>query len=193
MPLIPFTQRNLDSLSLPIKGSVEYRDSSKSSTSILRLVVWPTGIKVWKARYRSPTERKANGSHMERKYKIGTYPTVSINDARIRAREVLAQLDAGIDPAQVKEEEAKISVERLFEKFSTRYLRSLSDSYKYDFRRNFERDVLPAIGKMPVAELRPMQIANNLPCQSGRKPSDPNQCRILTSALDHLRDPSHGP
>lgn len=58
----------------------------------LALRVGRGGTKTWYVRYR------ANGKH--RRLKLGRYPTLSLADAREKAREALVDAQAGEDPAQ---------------------------------------------------------------------------------------------
>lgn len=58
----------------------------------LYLVVQPTGKKGWQVRYRH------GGTH--RRMTLGAYPTLSLADARQRARDALAAASEGRDPAE---------------------------------------------------------------------------------------------
>ena len=67
------------------------REIPDALCSGLYLVVQPTGKKGWQVRYRH------GGTH--RRMTLGTYPVLSLADARARVREALAASMMGRDPA----------------------------------------------------------------------------------------------
>lgn len=159
LPKIQFTKRVLDALPAPTNRRTEYTDVAKSRVSILRLEVTSSGGKYWRLRYRSPVEVNRQGKKVERRAKLGTYPALSIEEARIQARQVQVLIDQGHDPAAMKEAEEADTVSALWQRFKKQHLAHKSASYIYDFTRNFERDVLPTIGHKSVAKLRKQEIS----------------------------------
>ena len=65
----------------------------------LRLVVQPSGSKSWVVRYKTPTR-------LSRKITLGSYPLISLANARARARELLVAVADGGDPAANKSSRA---------------------------------------------------------------------------------------
>jgi Arm DNA-binding domain len=63
----------------------------------LYLHVEPTGAKYWRYRYRTPDGR-------ERINALGSYPELSLSEARKRHGEARAKVLGGVDPVQVKRE-----------------------------------------------------------------------------------------
>lgn len=60
----------------------------------LALRVAPNGTKTWSVRYRS--------GRLQRRLTLGSYPVLSLADARKRAKHALKQVDDGLDPAELK-------------------------------------------------------------------------------------------
>ncbi|MCB9947112.1 MAG: site-specific integrase [Rhodospirillaceae bacterium] len=72
----------------------------------MALVVQPSGKKSWAVRYRSPTERVLRDGKLEPKLKkltLGSYPVLSLADARKCAKEALQAVAEGQDPAAEKQ------------------------------------------------------------------------------------------
>jgi integrase len=58
----------------------------------LYLIVQPSGVKSWALRYR----RKSDGKAV--KHTVGSYPMISLKDARSKATELRAEIERGADP-----------------------------------------------------------------------------------------------
>jgi integrase len=116
----------------------------------LYLVVQPTGNKGWNVRYR------ADGVH--RRMTIGSYPLLSLADARDRARDVLRGAMDGGDPAaekkakKAKATEAQISdrdkIAALVAQFDKRHLSTLKSGAQA--RQFLDRFVVKAWGNRDV-------------------------------------------
>ncbi|NGQ93091.1 integrase arm-type DNA-binding domain-containing protein [Rhodobacter sp. HX-7-19] len=93
----------------------------------LYLVVQPTGKKSWQVRYRH------GGVH--RRMTLAAFPTLSLADARARARDVMAAASEGRDPAAEvkaakapkvpKAEDNRNKIETLIGQFAKRHLKGL--------------------------------------------------------------------
>lgn len=109
----------------------------------LYLVVQPTGKKSWQVRYRH------GGVH--RRMKLAAFPTLSLADARIRAREVMAAASIGRDPAEEvraakapKPEDDHDKIKTLIDQFDRRHLKGLKTGEVV--RRELDRFVVAAWG-----------------------------------------------
>jgi integrase len=118
----------------------------------LHLLIQPTGGKLWQFRYRFQGK--------ERTASIGSYPEVSLADAR-EIRDALRKLTAkGLDPIAVKraDKAAKLEAsEYTFEKVARQWYEHWKGPKNprhagYVLAR-LEADVFPAIGSRPVAEI----------------------------------------
>ena len=122
----------------------------------LYLLVKPSGDKGWRFKFRLHGKEKLMS--------FGTYPDVSLSDARnkrLEARELVAK---GIDPLQVRAEKnqhQKEVQENTFQKVALEWLSkqgTLAESTLKLNARRLERDIFPAIGKMPISGIKPKQI-----------------------------------
>jgi integrase len=92
----------------------------------LYLIVQPSGVKSWALRYR----RKNGGKAV--KHTIGSYPAISLKDARSEATRLRAEIDCGGDPhnEKVVARRRAAEVDDTFEAVARRYIE------EYQFRRN---------------------------------------------------------
>lgn len=121
----------------------------------LYLYVTPAGGKWWRCRYR--------WQNKEQMLSLGTYPDVTLKDARQRRDEIRRQLANGIDPSALRKEAKSIASEadhfgtlarEWFVKFkpgwSTRYIEKITG--------HLDHDLLPWLGKRPVKAIEPQEL-----------------------------------
>ncbi|MCC6642740.1 MAG: site-specific integrase [Deltaproteobacteria bacterium] len=119
----------------------------------LTLRVKPSGVRTYVLRYRN-----ANG--VQRKYAIGRHGVVTAAEARRRAREHLAEIARGADPAETREEKRRaLTVADL----ADRYLREHAATKKKPSSaagdaRNLRLHVVPRLGRRPVAEVTRAEV-----------------------------------
>lgn len=124
------------------------------------LEITPAGSKLWRMKF-----RQANGS--ESRLAFGTYPEVSLLEARekrLEARKLIAQ---GIDPGQARrkaKEEAASASANTFEKIAREWhanrLSAWSPSTAKETINRLEKDIFPEIGRLPIAAItHPQMIA----------------------------------
>lgn len=92
MPTIKFRARTVDGLKPPENGRIEYWDED---TKGLGLRVAESGRKTWVVMYRHQVRL--------RRLTLGTYPNLSLADARDKARDELRSVAKGQDPAGDKQ------------------------------------------------------------------------------------------
>src|SRR5262245_10116518 len=92
----------------------------------LYFIVQPSGVKSWALRYR----RKSDGKAV--KHTIGSYPAISLRDARSEATRLRAEIEHGVDPhgAKVVARRRAAEIDDSFEAVARRYVA------EYQFRRN---------------------------------------------------------
>lgn len=95
----------------------------------------------------------------------GTYPLVTLADAREKRGEARKQVANGIDPVAEKKAQKlaqKLSVENSFEAISREWHTNKADrwtlAYREEIMRTFEQDVFPYIGQRPIAEIKPLEL-----------------------------------
>lgn len=123
----------------------------------LYLEVSPTGDKWWRFKYRF------NGK--EKRLSLGTYPEISLKDAREKRDELRRILANQIDPAEHRKMLKSFSVERSLHNFESsacewlsKYSPSWSQSHAKRMVRLFERDLFPLLGNRPIADITPPQL-----------------------------------
>ena len=123
------------------------------------LLVKPNGSRWWRFDYRRPFTRKRNT------LSLGTYPDVSLKNARAKRDEARAMVAEGIDPGEQRKAAAIAGADTFeavarewFAKFSTHWAPSHADKVL----RRLERDVFPWIGGKPIAKLDAPTILGTL-------------------------------
>ncbi len=118
----------------------------------LYLLVVPNGGKWWRLKYRYEGKEKL--------ISLGTYPDVSLREARAKRDDARILLRDGVDPgANRKAAKAAESGEiaDCFEVIAREWLTKNADGWTEEhadrIRRRLERDVFPWLGKRPVAEI----------------------------------------
>ncbi len=108
----------------------------------------PKGRKTWQVMYRLAGRKK-------HRFKIGTYPTIGLAEAREEARRLLAQVQRGIDPkyeaAQAAEDE-EYTVERLAAEYIERDAKRRNRRWR-DKDNQLHCYVLPRWGKRPATTI----------------------------------------
>jgi len=122
----------------------------------LFLLLSPQGGKWWRFKYRFEGKEKL--------LSLGTYPDVSLADARERrdaARKLLAQ---GVDPGAARKEEQTQSAEdaRTFGVVALEWYEKQrpgwTESTAYNIMRRLERELLPPFGNIPIKKVTPKII-----------------------------------
>lgn len=121
----------------------------------LYLHVMPTGSKYWRFRYRFVGK--------ETTLAFGVFPEVSLLEARDRRDAARKQLRDGLDPQQVKRHQKAAHVERgqnTFEAVARAWFKdnepSWSKGHAANIMHRLEKEVLPLIGDMPIDEIKPL-------------------------------------
>lgn len=123
----------------------------------LFLLVEPRGSKLWRLAYRFNGKQKT--------LSLGTYPAVSLKDARdhrSRAKELLAR---GIDPGEHKKQEKRkklLEAENTFESVARDWFDARKSGwtpgYSDRILRRLEADIFKVIGRRPINEIEPPEL-----------------------------------
>jgi len=125
----------------------------------LRLVVQPTGAKSWVLRY--------SIGNRDRRYTIGSYPTLGLDSARKRASVAKAAIAAGRDPGAEKIEarrKAAAGIDRaelvavVWEEYRDQHLATRRKATKDAATNTFTKWALPKIGKYRIGEVTKRDI-----------------------------------
>ncbi len=137
-----------------------YRLSDNTGNN-LSLEVSPEGGKRWRFRYRFQGKAKM--------ISLGTYPLVSLKDARSRAIDAKKELDSGVDPGSKKKAAQGIKnfqevAKEWFDLFSAEH----SPRYSAEVWSRLEREVFPFIGNKLLADIDAPAVLSILRWTEGR-------------------------
>jgi integrase len=122
-----------------------------SDTLGLSLEITPTSSKLWRFRYRFAGKPKM--------ISLGAYPAVTLARARELRDVARSQVAAGVDPSKHKQAEkrAREAEAYTFEKLANEWYAysapRWADATAYKARLYLDNDIIPGIGKRPVAEI----------------------------------------
>lgn len=154
MPIQKLTSRFIETVAVTGERS-DYRDTLVRG---LELRVTDKGAKTWVIRY----TRKSDGRR--RRFTLGTFPATALDEARTRAREELAAVSRGADPAaKVQEHKEALTFREVSEEWERRHgkpnkgYRSLKDD-----KCMLDRHILPHVGDMRAGEVQKRDIIKML-------------------------------
>lgn len=123
----------------------------------LSLLIEPNGSKGWRFRYRFDGKPKM--------LSLGTYPLVSLTDARQKRDEAKKLVASGINPSDVRKrdkQERQNEIGNTFEAIAREWYEKRTErwsaGYAEEMMKTFETDVFPFIGGRPIAEIKPMEL-----------------------------------
>ncbi|HVS61758.1 MAG TPA: integrase arm-type DNA-binding domain-containing protein, partial [Gemmatimonadaceae bacterium] len=128
----------------------------------LYLVLTAAGSPVWRVKYRIGPPNEL----IERVHSIGPYPSVSLDGALAAREAVKAHLREGRDPMQVRRQNRAAAVASSSTTFGTvadewlaHRKKDWSGVHFEKSRQALERDVVPLLGKLPIAAIEPAMVA----------------------------------
>jgi integrase len=123
----------------------------------LYLLVTTTGGKLWRMKY--------NYSGKENTLSFGSYPTVTLQDARQRREDAKKHLANGVDPQEVKKSlkaavvaETENGFEVVAREWHGKFSKDWSLSHKETTIKRLELDVFPVIGERLIGEVRAPEL-----------------------------------
>lgn len=123
------------------------------------------GKKNWYFRYAVPVTKKRT------KMSLGTYPHLTLAQARSLRDQYLALLAQQIDPQTHKADKAnalKAATEHTLQVVAKKWLEEkkrtsgISEEHAADIWRSLERNVFPSLGNVPIKEIRPKLLKQQL-------------------------------
>jgi len=127
----------------------------------LYLEVSPAGSKRWFLKYRKEGK--------EMRLALGSYPLVSLANARVKQSEAKALKHKGIDPVHAKQvgkliaaRQADDTFEVIAREWHSKQISNWSEVHAKTVMRRMERDLFPWIGKRPMAQLHAMELLSAL-------------------------------
>lgn len=136
----------------PGTASIKLTDSAG-----LHLEVKPSGSKLWRYRYRLDGK--------ENTFAIGSYPEISLADARAERDAAREHVRAGRHPSHVRQTEKatqlaenRNTVKAVTLEYIEKRLAKRTEAYRGQFLRAFESNVFPFIGRMPMRQVTAAHI-----------------------------------
>lgn len=118
----------------------------------LFLLVNPTGSKLWRFKYRFDGKEKLLA--------LGSYPEISLKEARDRREDARRLVANGIDPStqrkslkEVKYQKNSNTFETIGREWLLKFSPSWSQSHLKRVKRQLEKDLYPWIGQLPMDEI----------------------------------------
>lgn len=135
------------------------KDYKLSDGQGLYLLIKPSGGKLWRFKYRFEGKEKVMA--------LGKYPEVSLVESRQLRATLREQIANGLDPIQIKKEEASLQkIQQVkeaysFKKISLDYLdkrNELSEAYIVRLRASLKNDAYDYIGNTTISDITPKDI-----------------------------------
>jgi len=150
------------------KAKSKEKDYKLSDGKGLYLLVTAKGGKYWRLDYSFDDKRKTLA--------IGTFPEISLAEARKKRDTAREQVAMGIDPGKARKADnaAKVAeTENTFEaiarEWHTKNYSSWVPAHGDQILRLLEKDIFPMIGARPIAELKAADILKALQAIEARK------------------------
>lgn len=152
------TAREVKNLSYEVGGAKKQRFPDGGG---LYLLITENNSKYWRIDYRRPVSQKYNT------LAVGTYPEVTLEQARLKRDEAKKMLANGIDPAEERnsiKNKQKTNLENTFQRYAAEWLkiRELENKVDSETIRKLNKDILPFIGSMPVTSLTVEQLERDV-------------------------------
>lgn len=139
------------------------KDLTLHDGDALFLIVKTSGKKLWRFRYQRPATKQRTMMG------LGAFPALSLANAKGLRADYLALLANGIDPliqAEVAEEQQQIALDSIFSTVAANWFKlkskSVTPDYAKDIWRSLEKDVFPAIGEIPVQQIKARTLVEAL-------------------------------
>jgi len=146
-----------------LKAKPREKDFTLHDGDGLFLLVKTSGKKLWRFRYQRP------GSYSRTNLSLGSYPALTLAAARQIRDQHLTTLAQGMDPQQQQEqasEQRKIELDSIFSTVAANWFqiksKSVTEDYAKDIWRSLDKDIFPAIGAIPVQEIKARTIVEAL-------------------------------
>lgn len=163
------------------------KEQTLSDGGGLQLRVRVNGTKSWQFRFKDPISDKLQ------KLGLGTYPSLSLANARKKAQEFSELVAQGINPkshVQIKKDEGKKALANTFEHIALMWFerkeQRVSPEHAKREWRTLEKYFLPIIGKTPISDISaPNTIDHLRPLESeGKLSTIKRLCQTVNQIMD---------
>jgi integrase len=158
------TDKKLQNLKPPKVGRLEIWDPLISDDRTLPgtfgIRVTDKGTKSWVVMYRTLDEAK--GKVLQKRLKLGSYPSMSLADARTMARDTLLGVSRGNDPSKAKQAAiadrlGAITFADALDQFIEKYAKRETRGWK-ETQRVFDKNIKPELGDYRLDAVTALQI-----------------------------------
>lgn len=139
------------------KAKPEAKPRKLSDGGGLYVLIHPNGGKYWQLAYRFAGKQKTLA--------LGTYPEISLADARERREHARKLIANDTDPSaakQTKKRQDKIAASNTFETVAREWVENRSNDWTAGHKaltlRTLEQDAFPTLGHRPIAEITPAEL-----------------------------------
>lgn len=146
-----------------LKAKPREKDFTLHDGDGLFLLVKTSGKKLWRFRYQRPA------SNSRTNLSLGSYPALTLAAARQIRDLHLSLLAQNVDPQHHQEQESeqrKIELDSIFSTVAANWFqikrKSVTEDYAKDIWRSLDKDVFPAIGAIPVQDIKARTIVEAL-------------------------------
>jgi len=129
----------------------------------LALRIKPNGSKLWVFVYYRPYTKKRTS------LSFGTYPTITLAEARTKRKSALQLLAQDIDPKEHRDENERmhqISHSNTLEHIAAKWLEvkkaTVSDDHALDTWRSLELHIFPTLGKVPIHKITAVKAIDTI-------------------------------
>jgi integrase len=165
-----------------LKAGAARREVPDGGCAGLYLVVQPTGVRSWAARYR------LNGKPA--KLTLGRFPTISLAEARRRATAALSQVAEGIDPAVEKRkttievtDRKRDTVQAWYERYTGHAKKRTRESTWEAIGGIFRREILPIWGGESVHNIKRRDVIDLVEGIANTRPVAANRTLTVVSTF----------
>lgn len=147
-----FTKREIEAIKATEKRQTFFDDGMPG----LVLRVSPTGHKSFYYSY-----RLGKGRGFDKKWvHLGSFPVMTVEQAREKAKLMAASLQFGQDPAkQIQEDKEALSMKEALEKFRDEHIAKLKPQTRQSYERLIEKLIFPCFGKMRAKDVTFADVA----------------------------------
>lgn len=164
------------------KAVSKEKDYKLSDEKGMYLLVSKAGGKYWRLNYRYAGKRKTLA--------LGVYPTVSLKEAREARDEAKRQLREGIDPSAQKQliklkriTSSENTFEAIARDWQSRHLADKSNSHVTRSTALLDKDLMPSLGRRPIAEIEPVELLSVLRVIENRSVDMAHRARALAGQI----------
>ncbi|WP_167495747.1 tyrosine-type recombinase/integrase [Desulfosediminicola ganghwensis] len=180
MPKINFTPLTIKNLKAEPKTVEYFEQGRKHGEGSFGLRISPKDKRTWFIMYKTE-------SNKVKRFTLGTYPKLSLKDARKLAADTMARIHEGHDPMQEQViRRSAPTVSDLWEEYQATLNRKAKKkvaSTEYEENRRWTKIISPALGDMKVEDITPIHISSLLNKVAAKAPISANRLHTLLRVM----------